>query len=887
MNTRLQTDITQRLLNELEFREQGRYLRRGRCPECGKREMFVDSHAPWMLKCGRETNCGVTLHVKELFPDIFNSWSERFGKPDGNAKPGGTPVADAYLEHGRGFDLSRIRDWYTQEHYVDPESGAGTATVRFPLMNGFWERLIDKPERFGKKKARIKYGTDFKGWWWQPPGTHLVGQDEVWVVEGIFDAIALLHHGITAVAAISCNNYPTDAMKSLLEDCRDAGEDPPTIVWALDGDAAGRKYTTRQARKAAELGFTVRAAQIPQPKRKRDWNDLHQLDLLNSRDIEQYRYRGDLLLANSAYEKALLMYHHAERREYPFEFRNRMYWFKLDMERFDRAAQQIAGDAGALTDDERDQALRQSSTVVEIANCRPQALYFLANKITDESWYYFRVDFPHDGPSEKNTFSGGQLAASSEFKKRLLGIAPGAIWSGNSQQLDKLLREQLANIKTVETIDFIGYTKEHGAWIFGDVAVRGGKVHQLNAEDYFEMGRLSLKTLSQSPTLTINDDRREYRKDWAEMIWRAYGAQGVIAIAFWLGSLFAEQIRQHQKSYPFLEIIGEAGAGKSTLIEFLWKLCGRADYEGFDPSKASLPARARNFAQVANMPVVLIESDREQDGGAKQKQFDWDELKTLYNGRSVRARGQKNSGNDTYEPPFRGSVVISQNATVQAHEAVMQRIIHLHFTREGQSPDTRDLAEKLERMPVDHVSGFALTATTREKQIMEFFRERAPQHESRLASLPDLRVHRIAKNHGQMMALVECLGPNVMNLLPDTAVEQGCDALESMAVERQHAINQDHPVVQEFWDAYDYIQGLNGSVTLNHYRADASEIAINLKHFESLAAEHKLRVPPTQELKRYLKGSKSRRFVESNRAVRSIVFDNNRTVKCWIFEREK
>src|SRR5690606_33234996 len=98
--------------------------------------------------------------------------------------------------------------------------------------------------------------------------------------------------------------------------------------------------------------------------------------------------------------------------------------------------------------------------------------------------------------------------------------------------------------------------------------------------------------------------------------------------AFWLGSLFAEQIRANQKSFPFLEIVGEAGAGKSTLIEFLWKLCGRRDYEGFDPSKATLAARARNFSQVSNLPVVLIESDRDQDQGAKQKQFDWDELKT-------------------------------------------------------------------------------------------------------------------------------------------------------------------------------------------------------------------------------------------------------------------
>lgn len=133
--------------------------------------------------------------------------------------------------------------------------------------------------------------------------------------------------------------------------------------------------------------------------------------------------------------------------------------------------------------------------------------------------------------------------------------------------------------------------------------------------------------------------------------------KGYVALAFWFGALFAEQIRENDKSLAFLEVVGEAGAGKSTLIEFLWKLCGRRDYEGFDPSKSSLAARARNFAQVANLPVVLIESDRERMSNEKSphvKGFDWDELKTAYNGRSVRARGMATSGNETYEPPFRG-----------------------------------------------------------------------------------------------------------------------------------------------------------------------------------------------------------------------------------------
>lgn len=218
----------------------------------------------------------------------------------------------------------------------------------------------------------------------------------------------------------------------------------------------------------------------------------------------------------------------------------------------------------------------------------------------------------------------------------------------------------------------------------------------------------------------------------------------------WLG----EGIKQ--KSFPFLEVVGEPGAGKSTLIEFLWKLCGRRDYEGFDPSKSSLAARARNFAQVSNLPVVLIEGDRGEDG-AKVKGFDWNELKTAYNGRSTRARGVKNAGNETYEPPFRGSVVISQNAEVNASEAVLQRIVHLYFDRSGQSPDTFAAARALEQMAVEDVSGFLLSAILKEKDILRLFAERMPLYQEMLTANPEVKHQRLVKNHAQIMALVDCL----------------------------------------------------------------------------------------------------------------------------------
>jgi hypothetical protein len=423
----------------------------------------------------------------------------------------------------------------------------------------------------------------------------------------------------------------------------------------------------------------------------------------------------------------------------------------------------------------------------------------------------------------------------------------------------------------------------------GDVAIKGGVVHTLNDEDYFELGKLNIKTLSHSPELKINRDRRDYRPEWIDLVWQCFGAKGLVAVTFWFGTLFAEQIRKAQKSYPFFELVGEAGAGKSTLIEFLWKLYGRADYEGFDPSKATPAARARNFAQVSCLPVVLIESDRDDEGKDAKKAFDWDELKTAYNGRPIRAMGVKNTGNDTREPPFRGAIVISQNAKVAASQAIMQRICHITVDSSAHTSQSRAAALKLEQFPVDQVSHFLLLAARAEDKVLATIEANAPRHQQAILDHPDVKTTRLGKNHGQLLAVFDAL----CMLIEFTDEQRAAVAreVEAMAVERQATISSDHKVVQTFWERFDYLdeQYGNGPV-LNHSR-NPHEIAINLNHFEERAAEHRLDVPALADLKKYLRSSRSRKFIDI-KPVNSGIWlrdktdrSTGRTVKCWVFQR--
>ncbi|MDR0182426.1 toprim domain-containing protein [Lysobacter arvi] len=879
MRPDLLVDITRRLGADYGFKTRGAWLQEGKCPECGKREMYARAEAPWVLRCGRMNRCGVSLHVKDVYAELFASWSDRFIATETNPHA----AADAYLQFSRGFPLTRLQGLYTQEYHRDHERGIGSATVRFPLAcGGWWERLIDRPERFGKQKARFSYGGHYRGHWWQLPDTDADAR-EIWLTEGIFDTVALELQGTASRALLSCNNYPEHALAELAKACAAEGRERPALVWALDDGAAGHQYMRRWHERARAEGWESSAAYTPARGRlKPDWNELHQRGELDAKALEQARYHGSLLLAESASEKALLMYAHTERREFHFGFENRLYWFKLDLDRFEKARRALEDADRGLTDKEmREQALRESGGVCEIANCYPTALYYQANRLTDEAWYYFRVSFPHSGRPVKNTFTAAQLASSAEFKKRLLAMAPGAMFTGSTQQLDRIFQRELFAPKVVETLDFIGYSREHRCYVLGDVAVRDGAVHELNDEDYFDIGKLSVKSLNQSLQLSINRDADEYDKGWLDLVWQCYGPKGLIAVAFWFGSLFAEQIRAKQQSYPFLEMSGEPGTGKTTLINHLWKLVGRSGHEGMDPSKSTLVGRTRTFTQVSNLPIVLIESDRDEDT-AKGKKFDWDEVKPLFNGHIGRAIGVKNGGNDTYDPPFRGTIVIEQNQPVSASSAVLERIVHMTFDKSRHSLANKDAADRLSSMPIESVSGFILRALRAEASVIATFLRQQPLHERELLRLPDMKNVRLALNHSQVMALLDALH----DVQPLTLEQRELThrELADMAMARQHALNADHPTVVAFWELFEHLDADTTQTSLNHSR-DESLIAISLIEMEERAARRGLRLPhhDPSEFKRLLRTSRRRKFID-NKTINSR--HTNASKKCWVFRHE-
>lgn len=897
MEPKLREKILERLDRDFKFKEKKDWLQQGECPNCHKKELYTSKEHPWVLRCNRINHCGHEEHVKDLYSDLFESWSDRH--PPAPENPNAS--ADAYMRDARGFEIATLKGWYTQESFFDREKNIGTATVRFQLGQGvWWERFIDKAYRFGKQKANFR--GSYGGMWWCPPSVNLANPDirRIWIVEGIFDAIALVHKGEAAVAAMSTNNYPGDALEALAKAIELNGGRRPELIWGFDGDKAGRSFTRKYVTRCREEGWTATAAQIPTYRgKKRDWNDLLQADRLDEQHIEEYLYHGALLIAQTAQVKANLIYSRTGAVQFSFTFEQKLYWFKLDLDAFDKSIKAIEEKHPDLGRDElREMALKEANCVRSICNCQPEPLYYLKNEVTDEAWYYFRVDFPHDGPSVKGTFSAGQLCAPAEFKKRLLHLGAGAIWEGTSGQLDRLLSQWTTGIKTVKTVDFIGYSADHKAYIFTDVAIAGEKVIEQNDEDYFDIGKLAIKSLSKSVKLAINPDLKAHRTDWLDKLYTCYGPRGIVVLAYWLGSLYAEQIRDRFESFPFIEIVGEPGSGKTTLIETLWKLLGREGYEGFDPQKGSMVGFLRSMAQVSNLPVVLIESDRSDDGdnaqGRPKQAFHWDSLKSLYNGGNLRTTGVKSGGLDTYEPQFRAALVIAQNAPVSASAAIMERLVHVYFDKSRQSDAGREAGIALARTTAAEMSGFLVKATTK-APVLQQLEAMQREYEKRLATA-GVQNLRVQKNHAQLMCCVDAL--KAAAPVTTAQVDEAKDMLVQLALAREKALAREHPLVEQFWESFDYLDGTNedgtGEAMLNHSRT-ADVIAVNLNHYVQLAAERRQQIPSMTDLKRVLKTSRERRFIDV-KTVNSAIherFNEQRsrhegvkpkTLKCWVFQ---
>ena len=865
----------------------GKRYKNGTCPSCGEKTFWIWAKDSYKARCDRTKNCGYEVSIRELFPKLFQSYSKRYEVEMVTDKKAATK---AYLREERGFNLAIVdTNIFTQEIFT--VCGNSTITVRFFMqyngeMVGYWERFIDPLKNFSGK-ARFLKGYSYSGLAWMHPDFDATKCDVIWITEGIFDALALRHIGITAISAMSVNNFPATTLKEIL-----ATNSQIKIVVALDSESKAKKIAINWHKKLIDLGFNNPSIAIT--NEDADWNDWLIQGKLTSKGIEKALFNGALLTAKSPSAKAKLMWRTLNQHKFFFEFNYKTYWFEFNPKNFNQAystalKQLDKQENEELSSEEKETlentAFTASNSILEIANCTIDILYYQFDRATEESFYYTKVQMSEQ-KSSKSAFLPKQLGSGSEFKNKVMAVLSGAIYTGETHHLNDIFTHKTKQIIDIETIKYIGYCKDYKAYIFNNFAVADGIIYKKNNEDYFELGTKNIKSTFDMTSLRPID---KFNIDWFDDFMIVFGTKGLICLTFWFGSLFAEQLRDQYGAWPFLEITGEAGAGKSFLIEFLWSLVGRSDYEGINPTIASISGRSRTLSQVSNLPVVLIESDTNDPNMPtkhKQKTFSFDEIKPLFNGRSPRVLGVKSSDNNTDDEPFRGAVVISQNNKVSGSEAILSRLIYIYYDKSHhQGQYSRDAAERLQRLSTDDVSGFLFEALKKEKSILSNITETFPNNRNTIMQLPNMKTERIGLTHGLLMSCLQAL----CEILPitDNVKAKASSYIHELAIEREQDLVSDHPVIDQFWDVYDYFEEL--SENNKHYRVNHSAnddvIAIKLNEFHALAKAHNQSLEDIKLIKKILSTSIRYPYIGTN-TVRSAIRDGKPTY-CHVFMKNK
>lgn len=232
-------------------------------------------------------------------------------------------------------------------------------------------------------------------------------------------------------------------------------------------------------------------------------------------------------------------------------------------------------------------------------------------------------------------------------------------------------------------------------------------------------------------------------------LWAVYGPEGVVALAWWVGAQHVNEIRANQSSYPFLEITAPAGSGRSVLLSYLSKLIGKETYRCCSPEHATKAGRLRNLEQAGTDSIVYLD---ESDSVAP---FDWDEIKTLYNGGSA----SYGTREEIREVSFKGTLVITANEPVKCSDAVRSRMIDVRLKGKNLL-DKPPHIEALHQLTTEEASVFGRTIEKNKEQLLLTVNKLVPVYIDALTQglnfIRDLDPRGL-HNCAQVMALVNVL----------------------------------------------------------------------------------------------------------------------------------
>lgn len=733
----------------------GGYVQNIVCPECGEPEAFTDENRPFALLCNRKNKCGVKIKMRNVVPEAFEGYEVRYPPvPKDPNRP-----ARAYLE-GRGIDSTTLGSARYKFHPDVRKSGAGGVLFyvgRNSSGKEAWQGRIFDPPRGVQKGAGYGRLDDLV---WAHPDDQFGPDVDVYVVEGILDALSLRAAGLTAIATLGTLRDPT---KMTLPPAR-------KYIRAFDSDDAGWK--------THRLWDAVYGdAESVSLKPGVDWNDLlirlgggPQLGAYINSEWSELRFRGRLCLSESAISFAETFFDHRGYAPGLFEY-DGCYWYSgVDRKKKEPSVY----------------ATRVADFTLETTG------FLLDNSNPDEPVYQYAV---RAKPADKRRgitdflFNPSEMCTPNQVQVTLLKRTR-SLWTGTQPAVNALIEKVIgARAPVVRKMGAKGYDPETGAFVMNRFAIlRTGQVVEADGRGIVPATRKVKLRPAPFPDITPRDGGD--LPDALGLMVDAWGYKAAVSAAWIAASFFVHEIKKELRFFPFLSLYGHPSTGKTGLASACNGLqC--LEEEGLPMSEVNTQV---GYARMLNQRSCLARFLLEGAPDRKSK-FDIRTLLTAFNDAPLQVRGVKSGDNRTDELVFQGTLAFAQNVEPFRTRQEHSRVISLYFDAAHLTADTKHAFDRLIRIPRENMGWFLVSIARRRRVILERWRSIYDDELARIVS-SGVRNYRIAEVHAIPAAFWRIASDIVGYSLPGVT-----EAICEMALEKERrTMNDDGPIAGYFFD---------------------------------------------------------------------------------------
>lgn len=700
------------------------------------------------------------------------------------ALPENTP-ARIEVEQNRKYDQDTIIEWqigFVPSARMNYDNLSATGNVEIAkelnLINDkgnekYWNRIIypiydDKGLLVGLAGRTISQ--DNKGAKWINPNENILYKKEgvwyglhtakqaivrdkrAWIVEGYNDVISLHKNGVD-VAIASCGTSITSAQILSLRKFTEH------VVFAFDGDKAGRAAMLKYIPKFIEKGFRCDVIVFPEgvdpddysrnyvPKMSADNQPISLKEHLTTLIKDGFNILLDEYVQGDDIEKAkgvrLLCELIAKIQDETYKEVYTLWlakhspqtkatlnkWIKAKEETFREV--ETSYEEYELPKDVKVPFKELEKTIKYYGMFMANNQIYIMKDVSDRKVFYsvsnFKIEILQHMRDEKIPMKLYRMK--NIFNQEVIFDAPSELintpqafekmvtdhgkyrWKGSRSDLETLKTYLFDQMGTGNKIEVLGWQAE-GFWVWNNMVVfPNGTQMEIDANGLFSYDNIDYYVPSANQIYAKNRSKYQAQKKffytksktsfevYSSMVKTTHREHGISGILFAIASIYQDIVEEELDSFPIFFLYGPASSGKDQLANAIQSFTGTPQTAiNLEGGASTLKAYARELAQFSNGISQLSEYKR---GDAKLD----GSLKGFWDRRGYK-RGNITSDVGVDTVPILSSVILTGNEYPDA-EALITRVIWNEMTKNQFSEEENLNYEKLKDVINDGVSSIA------------------------------------------------------------------------------------------------------------------------------------------------------------------------------------